>query len=94
MVDRYHRRSNEESVYYATLDDADALNTAIEALKSCNWIPCTERLPEEDGRYWISTKSLTCEDYFKDGEFEFFRSNVRAWMPLPDPWEKCRGEKQ
>lgn len=50
------------------------------------WIPCSERLPEKDGRYWISTKTITCEDNFENGEFVFYRSNVLAWMPLPKPW--------
>ena len=62
----------------------------IRDLPSANqWIPCSERLPEKDGRYWISTKTITCEDNFENGEFVFYRSNVLAWLPLPEPW---RGE--
>lgn len=57
------------------------------------WIPCSERLPEEDegvlatdGRnIWIDTFWLD-----EDGDPHFFYQRfdkVKAWMPLPDPPE-------
>lgn len=61
----------------------EPLNTEIR-----EWTPCSEGLPKKDGRYWISTKTITCEDNFENGEFVFYRSNVIAWMPLPKPYKE------
>ena len=64
----------------------------IEKIPSAQqWIPCSERPPEEEGEY------LCCDeegsrwvDSFQDGEWfmEMF-SGVEwlAWMPLPEPWK-------
>ena len=44
----------------------DALNMAIEALKCSeipnNWIPCSERLPEEETDVLVTRKFLGCKD--------------------------------
>lgn len=61
------------------------------------WIPCSERLPNEDGTYlvtdeWVGktgTKYIEIEGI----DFEHGRWNcldyekVTAWMPLPKPWK-------
>ena len=57
------------------------------------WIPVSERLPEKDDLY------LIC---FDDGEYElvyfckgaFSYSGVIAWMPLPEPYEADKEDKQ
>ena len=49
--------------------DVAALDLAIAALKRDRWIPCEERLPEENGRYLVAEKrdlvytDLECHDY-------------------------------
>jgi len=66
------------------------------------WIPCSERLPDKTGRY-----ICTCSDgtpYQKVTVIKFHPRTkawelagtraywkVRAWMPLPEPWE---GDKE
>lgn len=70
------------------------------------WIPVSERLPENDGRYltYIINKHddklqyiMTC-DYSVDGYGEWFpdaesaSDNVVAWMPLPKSYKAERGE--
>lgn len=72
----------------------------------CGWIPCSERLPKEDGRYLVTWK----EDW-GNGRYEYFvfkaeyargewsiqekderySSSVIAWQPLPTPYNQ-RGE--
>lgn len=59
------------------------------------WIPVTERLPEEDGRYLCYVKSFAFTDSFywailqydKYGfrEGNIYTDGVTHWMPLPEP---------
>lgn len=65
----------------------------------CDWIPCSDRLPEKEGCYLITVD----EDDRKDVSADFFyvrndgtpswhyENNVIAWMPLPEPY---RGEQE
>ena len=49
--------------------------------KGHEWIPISERLPEEDGLYLVYTEEQPFVCLFKDGEF--FIDEVLEWMPLP-----------
>lgn len=57
-----------------------------------DWIPVTERLPEERGEYLITTTDGQVDKCFFIGKGEryFFGMHeyVTAWMPLPKPYEK------
>lgn len=57
-------------------------------LPSANqWIPCSERLPEEDGRYLCTYSDFgVCVDFglYTDGQWII---EPVAWMPLPEPWK-------
>ena len=78
-----------------------ALNIAIEALQEPEgkWIPVSERLPEEDGQYWITENwggRRTCLVHFvakhhiSFEEFlEAFEIDAVAWKPaiLPEPYK-------
>lgn len=62
------------------------------------WIPVTERLPEEDGRFLTYIENpynqLSCimvyeymyQEWWPDDETA--SSNVVAWMPLPEPYKE------
>lgn len=60
-----------------------------------NWIPCSERLPEKKGMYLTSLSGYNNIKYINIYEFDptnqstvnFFKTNIRAWQPLPEPWE-------
>ena len=86
----------------------DALASAglVERMKG-EWIPCSERLPEEDGGLYLVTdyaKSINrkrmhlsrCymnkEGFWSDVPIGY---KVVAWMPLPEPYSGAdmRGEK-
>ena len=73
----------------------------IEALPSAQrWIPCSERLPEDDvevlvtddsgGVQWLGIDSMLS---YEDGSGRFWISsqNPTAWMPLPKPWKGEQG---
>ena len=51
------------------------------------WIPVSERLPEERGFYLTTTKNkaVYC-DYWNEDNFDRTEM-VIAWMPLPDPYK-------
>ena len=67
-----------------------------------NWIPCSERLPEEDGQYLITVKYAPVEGYddtyaehgeWNNGKWDMFCFghcgdvvSITAWMPLPEPY--------
>lgn len=53
------------------------------------WIPCSERLPEEDGSYLVTRPYygmfITDNMHFNKGSFT--DKYVCAWKPLPAPYE-------
>ena len=76
---------------------SDTIDFVNEQPKVGEWIPCSERLPEDDidvlatvdgGRY-IAVYIF----HIKDGEWIDFdgfvvdAAKVTAWQPLPEPWE-------
>lgn len=77
---------------------------AIKRLKSTNWIPIDERLPETDDYILVSFSNYILPDIGryetdKDGEGAFFPGSeersyasfglfVNAWMPLPEPYKE------
>ena len=77
----------------------EAIEMAISALKkqeADRWIPVTERLPEENGRYIICYEDATTFlDYF-NGKWFFTlgkhamaceeTGTIIAWRPLPEPY--------
>lgn len=88
-------KENAETVYEyikKLCDDIKSLPSAQQ------WIPCSERLPEDDGTYIVSGKWGSgkvsvgeCEYYKHDGYFRTaWNFDVIAWMPLPEPY---KGEK-
>ena len=69
------------------------------------WVPCSERLPSENGRAYLTyqccedTRRGWCQvlDYYdgwnctkQDRESEI--KGVVAWMPLPEPWRGADDE--
>lgn len=72
------------------------------------WIPCSERLPEEDGQYLITVKYKPEADYediyaehgeWTNGQWDMFCfghcgeiEDITAWMPLPAPYKPQESE--
>ena len=75
--------------YPATSTWCDEL-VALRAVPSAQqWIPVTERLPEEGNRYIIYHESFGIRiDTRVNGEWKTYGDDtVLAWMPLPEPYE-------
>lgn len=58
------------------------------------WIPCSERLPKDEGSYLVTDDAggvKTVQDdefmHYEDGTpLWLFSQNVTAWMELPEPY--------
>ena len=97
----------------AVIKDKNKLSEAMEKLarledaeekdRLCQWIPCSERLPEDESYILVSFENSTMPDiaryeendeggtfYPGDGEetYAHYGLIVNAWMPLPTPYEK------
>lgn len=72
----------------------------IESERKIEWIPCSERLPEEDGEYIVtldngcvdtsgcSKNGFSIDAYaFANGINDIVQLHVIAWRPFPDPME-------
>ena len=72
----------------------DAIEMGIHALKETQWIPCSERLPENamDVIAQFSSGEVTELRYAGNGIFEgiyeYSTKVVIAWMPLPEPYRE------
>ena len=62
------------------------------------WIPCSERLPEDGNYVLITTFGKVVASYF-DEKVDVWRSEgaiygtrtVQAWMPFPNPYKERNG---
>lgn len=66
------------------------LDIIKEQPKVGEWIPCSERLPEEKGTYLVTVKKfgVTFARFTGQKDNLHFDSEVIAWMPLPEPFKE------
>lgn len=72
----------------------DAIIRVI-GLPSVNqWIPCSERFPEESGDYLVTVDRNIGELWVEVDQFDnaneswwLYMDEVTAWMPLPEPYK-------
>ena len=73
-----------ESKYFMEMGDAQ------------QWIPCSERLPEENSRClvtvnWRDHVYVDIDDYYCYG-WDDYKDAVLAWCELPEPWKGERND--
>lgn len=75
-------------------ETVDAIGMGIHALKETQWIPCSERLPEDAMNVisQFSSGTVTELRYAGNGIFEgiydYSTKVIIAWMTLPEPYKE------
>ena len=87
----------------------EAIDMAVYALSNCsefpnNWIPCSERLPEEAGTYLctcadagrLMVTMIKWQPRMKSWSLTGARTywKVIAWKPLPEPYQPEEDESE
>ena len=101
--------SNRLNTYYCTDEDLQALDLAIKALEERpqdEWVLITERLPDymEDTLVTIQVNNrepkvrsgFYAHGYFHNDNGDTWNWNdpeVKAWMPLPEPYKEAENEE-
>lgn len=95
---------DENGVGKITLECMDELMEMV-ADRPQGWIPCSERLPSEQGQYlvtfppcngdpWVDVLSFHKGKFYETddewGDVEY--DDVTTWMPLPKPYGERKGE--
>jgi hypothetical protein len=72
----------------ALLEPNDVIS-AIDNLPSAQqWIPCSERLPDQNGKYLVVGRQKAINILKFDGGRWYGKWGVVAWMPLPSPYRE------
>lgn len=78
-------------------EGGEKMREAIKILEKPKWIPCSERLPEENGNYLATYESSdgtatlryeVVDHYGPDWLHKTKHNKAVAWMPLPKPYEE------
>lgn len=76
---------------------AEAILNIPSAQPEPQWMPCSERLPEEDGLYIVTTSKGQVQFHVfshNGNSEEYWMRCDKAWMPLPEPyWEGEQDEE-
>ena len=76
-----------------TEETVEAIEMGIHALKETQWIPCSEKMPEDNTDVIVCFYSGTVTEmrYWGNGIFqgiyEHTAKTIVAWMPLPEPYK-------
>lgn len=93
----------DKSLLAEAMEKLARLEDAEEKDRLCQWIPCSERFPEDESYILVSFENSTMPDIaryeendgggtFYPGDYEKSYSSygifVNAWMPLPKPYRQ------
>ena len=66
-----------------------AVTDALKEIPSAQqWIPCSERLPDQNGKYLVVGRQKAINILKFDGGRWYGKWGVVAWMPLPSPYRE------
>jgi len=90
--DAHNMSPKDSRIYFETDICLKYWDMAIQALEQTQWIPVSERLPEENYAVlvWCPERKNNYCAYLAEGQWWIFgaysakvQSEVKAWMPLP-----------
>jgi len=88
MMDDLIRRQDAIDAMLEAYEDLDA-EWIIKRLPSAQqWIPCSERLPDQNGKYLVVGRQKAINILKFDGGRWYGKWGVVAWMPLPSPYRE------
>ena len=67
---------------------SDCLNKIVNLPSAQQWIPCSERLPDQNGKYLVVGRQKAINILKFDGGRWYGKWGVVAWMPLPSPYRE------
>ena len=79
-------------------ETAEAIKMGIHALEENKWIPCSEKMPEDNTDVIVCFYSGTVTEmrYWGNGIFQGIYKHttkvIVAWMPLPEPYKEGEDE--
>ena len=82
-----YKYSNATKYLYDRIDRLPSVKT-----QEPKWIPISERLPEEHGRYLVTVKDGWVTRALWVGNAENWKE-VTAWVPLPEPYKEESEDK-
>lgn len=103
LEERIAENTNEDMTYkipYFGLDIAKEIVQEVSEEYNGGWVPCSERLPEDDSICMVTVEYPNNETVVDYGWFdrknvcwfvgmqEFRTSNILAWQPLPEPYKE------
>ena len=77
-------KENAETVYEYIKKLCDDIKTLPSAQQ---WIPCSERLPDQNGKYLVVGRQKAINILKFDGGRWYGKWGVVAWKPLPEPYK-------
>ena len=89
---RYEAHSKAIYLLDLYLDNAPT----IDAVSVVRWIPCSERLPDDDVRVLVSGEKIEDGILISQGKYvRYWSKKIKglAWMPLPKPYGEREGER-
>ena len=87
-MDDLVRRQDAIDAMLEAYEDLDA-EWIIKRLPSAQqWIPCSERLPDQNGKYLVVGRQKAINILKFDGGRWYGKWGVVAWMPLPSPYRE------
>lgn len=90
LIEKLLEKAKVQSDCMASLAFNEAARMVQDMPKVGEWIPVSERLPEEDGDYLIyDSEDRIYIPIYRHGCWitDSPTSGVLAWMPLPDPYK-------
>ena len=97
MSDYINRQDAIDAIEQAMINHDSAIMRVVDLPSAQQWIPCSERLPENGEEVLASTPDfiyITLHEFINNhhwwSEVVEYRliHNVIAWMPLPEPYKE------